>query len=309
MQASKLYAMQCISPVHIGTGQGVGIIDMPLMRERVTEWPVIPGSSVKGVKRDYYSRQDSAAGWLHTAFGTAMDHREGHAGALVFSDYKLFAFPLASLYGVFAYVTCPLAIKRLQRDAQAVGCTLSKPKAAKWEVEEWEKELQSHSKEGGSDTAIVGNENIVTSGDAQDDVFLDEFQFKAVKNQSFGKWAKTIATELGLDDTSLSKRLVLVSDEAFHYFVTMCCEVTPRIRIDTETQTVKEGALWYEEYLPTETIMYGIVWCDRIATKSQAIPPSSLLNKLEKNVVLQIGGNTSVGKGLVRFTATKGETG
>lgn len=43
------------------------------------------------------------------------------AGALVFSDSRLFAFPVASFYGTFAYVTCPLAVRRLARDLAAAG--------------------------------------------------------------------------------------------------------------------------------------------------------------------------------------------
>ena len=27
---------------------------MPIQREKVTEWPIIPGSSIKGVQREHY---------------------------------------------------------------------------------------------------------------------------------------------------------------------------------------------------------------------------------------------------------------
>lgn len=90
---------------------------MPMMRERITEWPYIPGSSIKGVQRESLAaelekREGNAASvplkkeeWLNAAFGKA-DQRdsggkgiEGNAGALVFSDSRLFAFPVASFYG------------------------------------------------------------------------------------------------------------------------------------------------------------------------------------------------------------------
>lgn len=292
MKASRLYSVQCISPVHIGTGQGVGVIDMPMMRERVTEWPLIPGSSMKGARRDDYTRKGRPGAWLHAAFGKRGD-QDGNAGAIVFSDCRMFAFPLASRCGVFAYVTCPLAIDRLSRDAAAVGCRVPAADVAEW------RSIQGH---GHSGPVIVGSESVVVH---EGNVIIDEFQFQAKKCASFGEWAGRIAAQFGMDSSSLARRLALVSDEAFHYFVTMCCETTPRIRINSETSTVEDGALWYEEYLPAETIMYGIVWCDRIPGASPSLAPSGLLDELAGEVVMQIGGNTSVGKGLVKCACVK----
>ncbi|RMD58772.1 type III-B CRISPR module RAMP protein Cmr4, partial [Candidatus Parcubacteria bacterium] len=50
MQA-KLMFLHALSPLHAGTGQGVGAIDLPIAREKGTEIPIVPGSSLKGVLR------------------------------------------------------------------------------------------------------------------------------------------------------------------------------------------------------------------------------------------------------------------
>ena len=41
------------TPLHVGAGASVGAIDQPVQRERHTGFPIIPGSSIKGVLRDH----------------------------------------------------------------------------------------------------------------------------------------------------------------------------------------------------------------------------------------------------------------
>ena len=56
---TKIYWLEAITPLHVGTGRGVGLIDLPIIREKVTGWPLVPGSSVKGVIRDYFDQEKS----------------------------------------------------------------------------------------------------------------------------------------------------------------------------------------------------------------------------------------------------------
>ena len=58
----KMYWMQAITPLHVGSGKGVGFIDLPIMREKVTNWPLVPGSAVKGVMRDYFDQKKDEKG-------------------------------------------------------------------------------------------------------------------------------------------------------------------------------------------------------------------------------------------------------
>jgi CRISPR type III-B/RAMP module RAMP protein Cmr4 len=37
------------TPLHVGSGTSVDVVDLPIMRERITGFPVIPASSLKGV--------------------------------------------------------------------------------------------------------------------------------------------------------------------------------------------------------------------------------------------------------------------
>ena len=89
-------------------------------------------------------------------------------------------------------------------------------------------------------------------------------------------------------------------------------EKTARVRIDDQQKTVAKGALWYEESLPTESILAGLVWCDRVfgskGNGQSDVTESSLLNEFcpcnTEGSTLQIGGKATVGKGRVRCTFT-----
>lgn len=300
-RVSRLYLIHCLSPLHVGSGEGVGVIDLPIQREKVTEWPMIPGSSLKGVNREYYRLKGMKESGINQLFGQPGD-QDGAAGALVITDGRILAFPVASRYGTFAYVTCPLVLKRLQRDAQAAG--LSMPLIP---------DLDPFDNSSASEEAIwVSNKKVVCQGsEDKAEIFLDEFTGTAVQSDSLSSWAEAIGKYLFEDEASQNlwmERIVLVSDSAFQYFTTMCCEVTPRIHIDENTKTVANKALWYEEYVPTEAVFYGLVWCDRVKGSAELAGRNALLEQLETEIVLQIGGNTNVGKGRVRCRLSGGRS-
>ncbi len=51
-------------------------------------------------------------------FGPETDKASEHAGAISVGDAKILLFPVRSLKGVFAYVTCPLILERFVEDAK-----------------------------------------------------------------------------------------------------------------------------------------------------------------------------------------------
>ncbi|MNB87351.1 RAMP superfamily protein [compost metagenome] len=313
---SAMYFIHCLSPVHVGTGQGLGDIDMPIIRERTTEWPYLPGSGIKGVKRRHYQHlavngegKLYSTEWVNAVFGKSADEArasedemaESIAGALVLSDGRMLAFPVASLNGVFAYVTCPLALSRMIRDGKAVGLVMKDPG-----LDHMETHFTSNPQ------SVYVCESSKLWAEPKREVWLDEFKFEAIDDlKSLNEWATWCAEQLfpendeQLERKNWSTRLAVVSDEAFHYFVTMCSEVTPRIRIHAETKTVIDGALWVEEYIPTEALLYGVAWCDQVYTANSRLKAEDIIRNLEHDTTLQIGGNTGVGKGRVRYVMSK----
>jgi CRISPR/Cas system CMR subunit Cmr4 (Cas7 group RAMP superfamily) len=51
---SKILTIFTRTPLHVGTGSSVGAIDQPVIRERHTRIPIIPGSALKGVLADLW---------------------------------------------------------------------------------------------------------------------------------------------------------------------------------------------------------------------------------------------------------------
>ena len=51
-QQAAVFFVRALTPVHIGVDIGLGAVNLPTMRESITQHPVIPGSSFKGVLRD-----------------------------------------------------------------------------------------------------------------------------------------------------------------------------------------------------------------------------------------------------------------
>lgn len=297
MTKTTIYWLHALSPTHVGTGRGVGYIDLPIHRDKVTNWPLIPGSAFKGVWADHYKATDenrSPDSDLALAFGRAGDD-SSNAGALIPTDARLVCLPVRSFRGTFAWCTAPLALQMLHRDLALAGL----PDLPS---------LPATIQEG------VIHHTIDTLLKEGDHIYLEDLDFQALACETATKWAEKIAVWLFPGDsnwqTIFKKRFAVVPDTIFNFITQTGTEVTARVRIDDDTKTVAEGALWNEEALPTETILSGLIACDRIyAKKVNGITEDSLIRQFATNpLVLQIGGKATVGRGRVRcvFTPVNG---
>ena len=83
------------------------------------------------------------------------------------------------------------------------------------------------------------------------------------------------------------------------------------IAIESATKTVKGGALWYEETLPPETLLYvGLAAYQARKQDSDLNTPEKVLttviNLFTNKPWLQIGGNETVGMGWCAVSILKG---
>jgi len=150
-----------------------------------------------------------------------------------------------------------------------------------------------------SDLKISGN-NIV----------LEEFAFTAsiqainIGDRPLQNW---IADYL-FDETSYwydkaQKSIVILSDDDFKDFVNLSTEVITRIKIDNATGTVANGQLFTEEYLPAESVLYTIVLASpEFSDKTDKMNEGAVMKFFGDTLppVVQIGGNATLGKGIVR---------
>lgn len=290
------YWLHALSPIHVGTGTGVGFVDLPIVRESITNWPYVPGSAIKGVLAsrqpdapDSKDRQDL----YRFAFGVADQEDEtgeslSNSGALVFSDARLVCLPVRSLYGTFAWVTSPLALARLKRDMPESVKILPTVRVASDQI----------ATPSGVTSLLVADKN----------VFLNDLDFSATATNEVKTCAETLATAVFPTSPEwqeeFRKRFAVVPDDRFTFLCETAVEVTPRVRLSHERKSVERGGLWYEEYLPAEAILSGIVWCDRIyAKKGQqpSVSPAQLFQKFcSGEATLQLGGKATIGKGRTR---------
>jgi len=116
-KANLLFLMNQ-TPLHAGSGDSLGIVDMPIQREKHTGFPKIEASSLKGSIREHFERVEGEKNPnIIAAFGSEGDdnNESSKAGALGFTDARLLLFPVKSMKGVFAWVTCPQIINKFNR--------------------------------------------------------------------------------------------------------------------------------------------------------------------------------------------------
>jgi CRISPR-associated protein Cmr4 len=298
-QATALLGLRAVAPIHVGTDDLRGVIDLAIQREKHNNWPVVYGSSVKGALREAAASQwvDEASA-QHAIFGAQSNDSGGEqangpvrdhirAGALLVNEMRLLALPVAALNSVYKWVTCPEALRRLRRDYQMFGIATACPAIP----------------------ALQNSEAISFNPDDPANIFLREYLFhKRSADAAEQAWPAQFASLFGADESEFRQRLLIVSDARFGHLVETCTAIAPHIKLD-ENKTTTNGALWYEETLPSETLMYLPLASEheRLSKNQQtaAATPQDKQALLEKVLTLfaparpylRVGANETTGMG------------
>lgn len=304
MPNTRIYWLHTLSPTHAGIGRGVGYIDLPIDRDGVTNWPIIRGSGFKGVWRDWAVQKKNennegvfSSKQIDLAFGRAdKDGESANSGALIPTDAKLVCLPVRSFRGTFAWAASPLCLQMLRRTLSLAGLTGVPAAPASLD------EGKAHH----TTTSVLAEGN---------SIYLEDLDFAAQRCDTATAWATLIAENVFSDDPAwreqFKKRFVVLPDSAFDFLCETGTEVHTRVRIDDDLKTVAKGALWTEESLPAETILMGLIQCDRVFGRNgEDITPPGLLDRFapikpERPLTLQIGGKATVGRGQVRCVFTE----
>jgi len=280
------YLLKVLTPLHIGAGQGLGHVDLPIVREAHTNFPYIPGTSLKGALRNLEINQVARARVerpsqveerlksdqkeedilrLAKIFGVAgegaEEGKEVGAGKVLFSDAFIVLFPVKSAKGIFSLTTCPYAINRF---FELLG------------VEQRVKDVPE------------GKVKVLSTKDHKNlinnKLLLEEFVFEAEESEELKKFVELVGTFVGEEN---KRRIVCVNDTDFMDFVSNYTEVQTHIKINLDTGTVEEGALWTEEYIPAESVFaFSLVFLEDIDFS----PPTTF----------HLGGDITTGKGFVK---------
>jgi len=298
---ARLLFVHALAPLHAGTGQGVGAIDLPIAREKATGLPFLPGSSLKGALRDVEAvGVDDATRTL--LFGPPTTNADEHAGSVQFSDQRLLCMPIRSLAGTFAWVTSPYVLRRFARDARDTGAAPDLPtELPDWKAPEANETERCAVSEGGTALVVPGANKIV----------LEDLDLVPAPNAAVTAWAAWLAKGLFPDDEpdaaawreAFGARLCVVRDDLYDFLLLTATEVFARVRLKDEQKTVEKGGLWYEEALPAESILAGLVVATRIENRAgRHLSPDTIFNAVTALTAtpVQLGGKATVGRGLCR---------
>ena len=287
-----LYA---VSPVHMGAGQAVDVIDNPIQRERHTQHPCFAGSGIKGAVRHGYIALGGNKDDIDNLLGPDADpeRRKGkdlHAGAVSFGDAQMLALPVRSLKGGYVYATCPQALARAQRLLALTGSKTEWPSVK--------------AEEG---ACLIANPALLSG----DKLHLEAFEYSAKESDDLKKIAVDLAQRaLPASEAytffadKLKTDLVLLSDTDFGYFAQNAMLVEPHVRIDPETGTAANTGLFYTENLPPESLLIAPLMASQTRTGKQDnhLDAEAVFTKLKPLLdgrLLQIGGDATTGRGLV----------
>src|SRR5690606_7164203 len=103
-------------------------------------------------------------------------------------------------------------------------------------------------------------------------------------------------------------RLVVVDDDTMSFVLDTATQIDARVRIDAKTGTVAQGALWYEESLPAESLLLGLAMADCSRKPGQPMSPQQVLPAaLPGDEVVRLGCKATVGRGRCRVVVIEGE--
>jgi CRISPR-associated protein Cmr4 len=295
---NDLMFMYVETSLHAGTGRSVGSVDLPIQREKVTNYPVIQASSVKGRLRAHVTGdKDENDPEVVAIFGKAEGSEEGqsYAGAVSVGDAKLLLFPVRSLKGVFAWVTSADILARFIRDVAVTG------EPVNWDV--------GKLSELGEGQCVTGTKSKVTIDSTR--VVLEEFTFNVTSDDggsevvdAVAKWISENAFPsqgYGYWKHILPSHLVVLSETDFRDFTQFGTDIATHVKLIKDLKTVQSGALWTEECLPSETLLYSPI----AMGASRQNPTVWSVEKVAEKVRLlqdahvQLGGDETTGHGMV----------
>lgn len=259
--------------IHPGAEQTGGIVDLPVAREKATNYPFIAGSSLKGSLLDAAEQRNKRNGAgdgnldLKHIFGKA-----DQAGNLLVSDARLLLLPVRSLTSSWRWTTCPHLLERLTRDYRRSGSNEVANKMPR----------------------VASGSYLATNGKDGEKLYLEERNFTSANhNANLGEWIKAIGQLIGDSNAQnwLEERLVVLHDDDFAWFATNGLAVQAHNKLNEETKASEN--LWYEETLPPDTLMYAVL----AERNSDAGSLKSIQNIFQNRPYLQVGGNETVGQG------------
>lgn len=273
LEPEKVYA-RALDPVHIGAGgYRLGRADNTIVREPSTDIPKIPGTSIAGVTREFYTaylaenefgdksaeeKRKRAEEKAKSIFGD-----ENKKGVLRFYDGQILFFPVSSVRGTVWITTEQLFNYWCVKDEKISYEDENKVYAIRGEL---------------NGRLNLGWLLFEVNSEKKEDVDLPD---------EINEWIK---------------RAVIVPENLFSPIVNDNLEVRTSVRIDPETGTAVEGALFTYEAIPRGTIFGFEIAAEKDEKRKEVLKAVSPYLKY-----LGIGGMVTRGFGRLELAAEHSE--
>lgn len=280
----RVLFLKVITPLHAGSGTDLRVIDLPIQREVHTGFPKIEASTLKGCMRSSFNKNGPDAELVNTIFGNEGES-ELSAAAIAITDARLLFFPVRSARGVYALITCPMVLERFQKEIALIGGI----------------DLQISI--ASNDVPVLASKDSVLKlniDENKNTILLDEYRYDASVSTSFENFCKRLQDFIGEAD-SIAEKAVLLPDDDFKDFVMHATSIVTRIKVGTDG-VVENQALFTEEYLPEESILYSLIMMD---DSNELMETFS--KHLDETKFFQIGADQTLGKGFVESCLKGGD--
>ncbi|MCC7354484.1 MAG: type III-B CRISPR module RAMP protein Cmr4 [Anaerolineae bacterium] len=338
-QAARMMFIYVETPLHAGSGRSLGTVDLPIQRERATDYPMVQASGIKGslraetytkdpkfqerfrkLKAQYENdippekRNDAEAKEKAEKDARRQAARETGLEAIFGPEAGTNASEHA---GALAVGDARLLLFPVRSLAGVFAWVTSPDALARFmrDAKMTGLDLKWESTAPQKDEAWVnGNDLVIDPKDPH--VVLEEFSFIARQKDlvgTIGKWLADHALR-GTDEYHhwrqvLPAKLCILPEDAFRDFVLYATEVQTHIKLDPEKKTVAQGALWTSESLPVDTLLYAPFMATQSREAGTPLQAEEVLQKIvDLNLDrIQLGGDETTGQGIVALRFDGGE--
>ena len=283
MSRLRLGYMYALSPIHPGGEGDLGNI-LDIVRETHTNFPYVPGSSLRGCLRDEvkYCGQSNADQIANRLFGDELDTSTGKMGVhqVWFGDARLLWVPMRTMElegkgDVFTWVSCHALIRD---HALLSGQGQSLPELPPTPV-------------GTRTGRYWVADSQITVGGMETDL---------VNATALPKWATSLEKEV---KSTWDDCRIILPDDDFDVLMEHALWTQIRNKITTEdntngkTQPGSAEVFWTDICIPRDTIIY-FTWGYRKDKPVLEADHQALMSVI--NALFQVGGQANVGRGWVQ---------
>ncbi len=283
--------LRALTPLHVGAGRGASVhVELPVQRDEFG-FPTIWASSLKGALRANFDKGSKCD--KNTIFGPepASPEVSEYSSAASFTDARLILIPGRLLKGVWAYITSPHMLEQFRTLLEVRGERIDVPSV------------------GDGEALVSKPELILTGSDGRRYIVVNEARLEAREDKGVVESLSKVLPDK-IASMVKGKGVIVVPDAVARDIVNRSMVIQYRVRLDPSTKTVVRGALWSEEYMPSNTVMASLVVCrEPRRRRSEGEACASAMDVCSDLVsyftntrnTIYVGGKETIGKGLVEL--------